>query len=717
MSDQGGSDLDVFKERPKKLGSDSKKKTLVGMNLPVPGSKAPPPPPPSVSKAPPPPPSVSKAPPPPPSASKAPPPPPSKAPVAPSSAVPASPPPSVPLAQAPPPSVPPARPPAFAAAQASGVSAEEDEHDIPVTEDDDAPLARDAATNTPRASTSTDAPALSATASPASTLAEDAGADVQSFDQTDATSAPQAAAALQAAGRPPAVSKAPPPPPTPSFAAPPPPVAPASSVGAEPPAPTEPPLPTPAQSEPLAPPAGPDNDWDDDDEKTTVFDRSDEESAQALLQKSPTPAAASPRPGREASSLNPSVSAASGSRAPSQSTAQDAALPSTSAAPSYPAAPASIAPSEQKTNKAGIYASVAALAAIVVALFFFWGGEEPGGLVISVAGADGTEVAGVKVLVDDAVVCESSSCKVSDLAPGSYLIKAEANGYKRMAGKAFEVAAGKQTAVNLELLAEVSTGLFVSSAAPGLTLSLDGKEVGPLPQELAGLKAGDHEIEVSGSKFIAPFKKTISLKEGETFRFEPELKLEQGQVTVQLGEDARDAKVYLIVDGKKRPLQKIIEKGQPLLLPADGMPYEIIAKKKGFEDFEEEVVFSVKEPTVTVTIDLVKEETGDAAATAPASARPSAPSTSPAPRPAPAPAAAAPAPKPAATGTGKLNINSIPVSNVILDGRPLGTTPQIGVSVPAGAHTVVFVHPQHGRKVRSVTVSDGGVATAAVRFP
>jgi hypothetical protein len=57
------------------------------------------------------------------------------------------------------------------------------------------------------------------------------------------------------------------------------------------------------------------------------------------------------------------------------------------------------------------------------------------------------------------------------------------------------------------------------------------------------------------------------------------------------------------------------------------------------------------------------------------------------------------------------------VSNVILDGKPLGTTPKTGLSVPAGNHTVVFVHPEHGRKARSVKVEAGKSATAAVRFP
>jgi len=70
-----------------------------------------------------------------------------------------------------------------------------------------------------------------------------------------------------------------------------------------------------------------------------------------------------------------------------------------------------------------------------------------------------------------------------------------------------------------------------------------------------------------------------------------------------------------------------------------------------------------------------------------------------------------------ASGQGTLNVNSIPVSNAILDGRPLGSTPKMGLSVAAGAHTVVFVHPEHGRKVVAVTVEAGQTAIAATRFP
>ena len=70
----------------------------------------------------------------------------------------------------------------------------------------------------------------------------------------------------------------------------------------------------------------------------------------------------------------------------------------------------------------------------------------------------------------------------------------------------------------------------------------------------------------------------------------------------------------------------------------------------------------------------------------------------------------------AASGNGTLNINSIPVSKVILDGKPLGSTPKVGVSVSAGSHTVTFIHPEQGKKSVTVTVKPGETKTAAVKF-
>jgi hypothetical protein len=53
-------------------------------------------------------------------------------------------------------------------------------------------------------------------------------------------------------------------------------------------------------------------------------------------------------------------------------------------------------------------------------------------------------------------------------------------------------------------------------------------------------------------------------------------------------------------------------------------------------------------------------------------------------------------------------MNSIPQSSVVLDGKPLGMTPQIGINVPAGTHKVAFINADQGfKKEVTVTVAAG----------
>ncbi|HZO12405.1 MAG TPA: PEGA domain-containing protein [Polyangiaceae bacterium] len=87
------------------------------------------------------------------------------------------------------------------------------------------------------------------------------------------------------------------------------------------------------------------------------------------------------------------------------------------------------------------------------------------------------------------------------------------------------------------------------------------------------------------------------------------------------------------------------------------------------------------------------------------------PTPSPTPTPGPGPK-----PEPAAGGHGFINANSIPPSKVVIGGRPYGSTPVTGVKVPAGTHTVVFRHDELGTEARTVTVGNGQTKTATVRF-
>jgi hypothetical protein len=77
-------------------------------------------------------------------------------------------------------------------------------------------------------------------------------------------------------------------------------------------------------------------------------------------------------------------------------------------------------------------------------------------------------------------------------------------------------------------------------------------------------------------------------------------------------------------------------------------------------------------------------------------------------QPAPAQAAAVPA-------KGYITLTSVPSSSVVVDGKPIGITPK-RVRVSAGQHSVLFVHPEHGRAARSVNVAAGAHESVSVNF-
>ncbi len=69
-----------------------------------------------------------------------------------------------------------------------------------------------------------------------------------------------------------------------------------------------------------------------------------------------------------------------------------------------------------------------------------------------------------------------------------------------------------------------------------------------------------------------------------------------------------------------------------------------------------------------------------------------------------------------ATGKSSLSINSIPISQVFVDGKRVGSTPRKGLSVSPGRHNVLFVHPKHGRRVITVDLKPGQRRVVTTKF-
>ena len=62
-----------------------------------------------------------------------------------------------------------------------------------------------------------------------------------------------------------------------------------------------------------------------------------------------------------------------------------------------------------------------------------------------------------------------------------------------------------------------------------------------------------------------------------------------------------------------------------------------------------------------------------------------------------------------------LNLDSTLRANVVLDGKPLGTTP-LRVAVTPGEHVVVFVHPVRGRMTLHVDAAKDRVSFATAKY-
>jgi len=356
------------------------------------------------------------------------------------------------------------------------------------------------------------------------------------------------------------------------------------------------------------------------------------------------------------------------------------------------------------------------LAGVGAGAFFLMKGK-PGSLVVTVAGPGNKPVDGVEIYVDGAKAsCTGSPCRVSELKPGTHLVRVAAAGYPPTADIGIKVPPGEETVQNVELATPSSgTGIKVSAEGRGLKLFIDGKEIGPLPQEDRSMRPGEHKIRIEGGERYEPYEETVNVEPEQMKALEPKLKVKKGLATIKLGNNAEGARVTLVEGDQRRPIPRF-----PIAVELEAeKSYSIVAEKKGYARFEKRIDFEDGQAEKTFIIDMstgggssdavASTSSGSSSSGSSSSRTHSSPSTGGTPAPAQPPAA----PKGA---NATLTFASKPDSMVIFDGRPLGKTPK-STTVPPGQHTVVFVHPEHGRKAKTVNVTPGQKATLTVKFP
>lgn len=382
-------------------------------------------------------------------------------------------------------------------------------------------------------------------------------------------------------------------------------------------------------------------------------------------------------------------------------------------------ATALVRPQPQGRGLLGIGLILAAVVIATGAAVFFFLMPRTGTLIVNAADAKGGSVDRVDVFVDGKKECETTPCTLKRDS-GSHTIKIVAQGYDTPEPKTIDLKAGQEQKIDFSLAgggkaggSKSGTGVSAQSRTSGLQLYIDGDLVGTLPQDATNLTPGEHKIKITGGERYATLEKTVTVNKGEvTDLGNIALKVLKGKATVDLATPG--AKVFIVSGTDRRELPRL-----PLSVELDPTKsWTLEATKLGMNDFKMPIVFEDGQAEKNFTITLDPKGTAPTVTAAPANPTPVNPTPpTPAKTADPAPPTPAKTADPSAAGQATLNINSIPPSNAVLDGKPLGPTPKMGVSVSAGAHTVTFINSdQNLKKTVSVTVKAGETKAVAAKL-
>ncbi len=393
---------------------------------------------------------------------------------------------------------------------------------------------------------------------------------------------------------------------------------------------------------------------------------------------------------------------------------------------------------QQGGSKIGIVLGAISLI-VVLGLAAFLLIPRKGQLKIDVRSSTGGPIAKAEIYVDGNKKCDTTPCVVPDLEPGAKSIKILAPDFAPLE-QTETVTAGQEKVVVIPLVAGTAvsppqpaavTELKIGGDQKGVKVFVDNVDKGPLPLSFKDIAPGSHKIRFEGDRY-EKMEQTIDIAQGQSKDIGAvKLKVLKGQVTFELVTEGADVRL-IKEEGAKKTEKKLpadLWKKPPVQVEFNPSErWKLIATKKGQEDFSQEISFEDGQAEKTIRIDLSgkgqqaaagsSEQSGTIVSTGPTSTAGGGEKTPPSGGTATTPPAGGGEKTPPAGGggNGTLNINSIPVSKVVLDGRPLGSTPKVGASVPAGSHTVVFIHSEFGKKSVTVQVKAGETKTAAVKF-
>lgn len=271
----------------------------------------------------------------------------------------------------------------------------------------------------------------------------------------------------------------------------------------------------------------------------------------------------------------------------------------------------------------------------------------------------------------------------------------------------------------------VVTGLESGGTRQSVKVFMNSVEKGTLPLESQRHRPGIRETGLEGG---GRYNRTRARTPSTSFKAKSkagraQLKVLKGQVAIELTTDNPTNVTLLRTDSKiEKKLREHLEVAARQVRVQPGRDVEVVATKKGYDDFTQDVSFDDGNAE-TIRVELTEKgkaaSASAAATTAPRRGHVDHPGAgenhvdehdaasdkS---------ASAATPPDKGATGTGTLNIKLDPCSKVVLDGRATGSgSPKMASASPAGSHTVTFIHPEKGKKSVTVQVKAGEAKTTS----
>ncbi|HEY2517400.1 MAG TPA: protein kinase, partial [Polyangiaceae bacterium] len=257
----------------------------------------------------------------------------------------------------------------------------------------------------------------------------------------------------------------------------------------------------------------------------------------------------------------------------------------------------------RSSGRTGLIATVAGVAVVAIGLAVI-AMPRTGRVAVTVSDAKGAAVNHVEIFVDGKKQCDTSPCMVDQVSAGQHEVKVIAQGYDSAQDKTVTVEARKDAPMDFTLASSsakaVGTGIKVAGSQPGVKLYIDGKEIGPLPQELHNLTPGDHKIRLAGSDRYAPIERSVILGQDEVQDLgDQTLKVMRGKATIELG--TQGAKVSIVSGNDRREFPTL-----PIAVDLDtSKAWALEASKPGFTDYQQKVNFDdgVAEKTFNITLE------------------------------------------------------------------------------------------------------------------